>query len=61
MLNEIYTKYINKDFSKPIRNENLNVVGYGIYNNSHTEEANRRNTFITLFLFMPLIIVHQNK
>lgn len=42
MLNEIYTKYINKDFSKPIRNENLNVVGYGIYNNSHTEEANKR-------------------
>ena len=44
MNNTIYERLKNKDFSEPIENKSLNVIGYGIYdiNKKPHENANKR-------------------
>ena len=41
-MNKIYEKYVNEEFSKPIKDSTLNVVGYGIYNNLNENKATKR-------------------
>lgn len=41
-MNAVYERYINEEFSKPIKDNTLNVVGYGIYNNLNENKATKR-------------------